>query len=438
VAKVTADLVIRGGRVISPHGGIQADVVVDAGAIVALTHPGAGGRARRSIDATGLAVFPGAVDAHVHFDAPGRDEWEGWPTGSLAAAAGGVTTVIDMPIDSDPPTIDVESVWAKRDIAGGSSLVDFALWGGLVPQNVSALEGLLRSGVVGLKAFMCDSGWPSFPRCDGEVLFTGMRAAAAAGLPVAVHCEDPAYFGADEADRPEAAEVAAVEAAGLTAAAAGARLHVVHCSSARAAAVARQWTTVTVETCPHYLMLTDSDVHRIGPEAICYPPIRNSENRALLWEAVRKGMIDSVASDHSPCPASYKQGHAPFAGISGVQTTLSLLLTSHALSPSEVSRLRTAAARLFGLARKGELAPGYDADLVLVDLDGVWTANAETLRDRQRRSPFGGAVLEGVVEATLVRGNVVYEAGQQTSDPIGIFCTPGSGPAMNRQNKERT
>jgi allantoinase len=421
---MTADLVIRGGRVIQPRGDVQADVVVDAGAIVAITRPGAGGRGRRSIDATGLAVFPGAVDAHVHFDAPGRDEWEGWPTGSLAAAAGGVTTVIDMPIDSDPPTIDVDAVRAKRDVAGDSSLVDFALWGGLVPQNVSALEDLLQSGVVGLKAFMCDSGWPSFPRCDGDVLVRGMRAAAGAGLPVAVHCEEPLYFGAEEGDRPETAEIAAVEAAATAAATARARLHVVHCSSAHAAATAKRWPSVTVETCPHYLMLTDLDVTRLGPEAVCYPPVRDGENRARLWDAVRNGVIDSVASDHSPCPASYKDGPAPFAGISGVQTTLSLLLTSHALTLPEVSRLRTAAARLFGLARKGGLAPGYDADLALVDLEGTWTANAETLRDRQRRSPFCGQVLQGVVEATLVRGNVVYEAGQQASDPIGAFCTP--------------
>jgi allantoinase len=421
---VTADLVIRGGQVIHPQGAVAADVIVEAGRIVAVTEPGTGAQARRSIDATGLVVFPGAIDAHVHFDAPGRDEWEGWQTGSLAAAAGGVTAVIDMPIDSDPPTIDAASVQAKREVATASSLVDFALWGGLVPQNVAALDELLQSGIVGLKAFMCDSGWPAFPLCDVEVLSKGMRAAARAGLPVAVHCEDPTYFGEDEGDRPEVAEVAAVEAAGATAAARGARLHVVHCSSARAAARAKQWPTVTVETCPHYLMLADTDVPQIGPEAICYPPIRDVDNRARLWDAVRDGTIDSVASDHSPCPRSYKEGRLPFGGISGVQTTLSLLLSSTALSLPEVSRLRTAAARLFGLPRKGEVAPGYDADLALVDLDATWTVNAATLRDRQRRSPFCGEVLRGVVEATLVRGHVVYEAGRQTSDPIGRFVPP--------------
>ena len=170
---MAADLVIRGGMVIDAEGGRAADVVIDAGSISALTDPGAGGPSRRLIDATGLAVFPGAIDAHVHFDAPGRDEWEGWETGSLAAVAGGVTTVIDMPIDSDPPTIDVPAVRAKCAAAQASSLVDFALWGGLVPQNRASLEELLRSGVVGLKAFMCDSGWADFPPCDVDVLSVG-------------------------------------------------------------------------------------------------------------------------------------------------------------------------------------------------------------------------------------------------------------------------
>jgi allantoinase len=422
---VTADLVISGGRVVGPQGDGPVDVVIEAGTIVAVTEPGGAGPAQRSIDATGLTVFPGAIDAHVHFDAPGRDEWEGWETGSLAAAAGGVTTVIDMPIDSDPPTIDAASVRAKREVAATSSLVDFALWGGLVPNNLRALDDLLRAGVVGLKAFMCDSGWPAFPACDVDVLAQGMKVAARAGLPVAVHCEDPALFGVREGDRPEAAEVAAVVVAAKTAAAAAARLHVVHCSSAQAAARAKEWPGVTVETCPHYVALADADVARIGPEALCYPPIRDGENRLRLAEMLRNGLIDSVASDHSPCPHTRKEGPAPFAGIAGVQTTLSVLLSGDLLGLAELSRLRTAAARLFDLPRKGAVAPGYDADLALVDLEATWTVQASTLRDRQRRSPFCGEVLRGVVETTLVRGHVVYQGGRRMSEPIGRFRRPG-------------
>jgi allantoinase len=432
---VVADLVIQGGLVIEADGARVADVVVDAGSVRALTEPGEGGSGRRLIDATGLAVFPGAIDAHVHFDAPGRDEWEGWETGSLAAAAGGVTTVIDMPIDSDPPTVDVSSVRAKSAAARAGSLVDFALWGGLVPQNRASLEELLHSGIVGLKAFMCDSGWQAFPPCDADVLSEGMEVAARAGLPVAVHCEDPSHLGPAEEDRPETAELSAVTAACTIAAAHRARLHVVHCSSAEAAARAKQWAGVTVETCPHYLLLTDADVARIGPDARCCPPVRNEENRVHLWSALRNGLIDSIASDHSPCPPSYKERHPPFAGISGVQTSLSLLLTSDALALPELSRLRTEAARLFGLARKGALAPGYDADLALVDLDAMWTVNEGTLHDRHGRSPFRGAVLRGVVQATLVRGNVVYEAGQRASDPFGQFLHPEGTRRRERQNE---
>lgn len=433
--KVAADLVVRGGLVIGADGASMADIVIDAGAVRALTGPGEGGSSRQLIDATGLAVFPGAIDAHVHFDAPGRDEWEGWETGSLAAVAGGVTTVVDMPIDSDPPTIDVSSVRAKCAAARAASLVDFALWGGLVPQNRASLEELLGSGIVGLKAFMCDSGWRAFPPCDVEVLSQGMEVAARAGLPVAVHCEDPSYFGPAGEDRPEKSELSAVTAACTTAAAHGTRLHVVHCSSAEAAVRAKKWPRVTVETCPHYLVLTDADVVRIGPDARCCPPVRDEGNRVRLWSALQNGIIDSVASDHSPCPPSYKERHPPFAGISGVQTTLSLLLTSDALALPELSRLRTAAARFLGLTRKGALAPGFDADLALVDLDATWTVNGGSLHDRHRRSPFRGAVLRGVVRATLVRGNVVYEAGQRASDPFGQFLRPEVAGARERQKE---
>jgi allantoinase len=423
---VTADLVVRGGLVPRAGSSAPADVVVVDGVIAAVTTAGAGGRSRRTIDATGLVVLAGAVDAHVHFDEPGRTEWEGWATGSLAAAAGGVTTVVDMPIDSHPPTIDAGSVRAKAESARASSLVDFALWGGLVPGNVDILDPLLSSGVVGLKAFMCDSGWAEFPACPPDVLARGMRAAARADVPVAVHCEDPSLLGPGDRDRPLAAEVAAVARAGATAAAQGARLHVVHCSSADAVIEAKLWPRATVETCPHYLTLTGGDEAQLGPDAVCSPPLRDEDARLRLWQAVHSGLVDTIASDHSPGPPAHQEGRAPFPGISGVQTTLSLLLTSAELSLRELSRLRTSAARLLGLHRKGVLAPGYDADLVLVDLDSTWVVGGDTLRTRQARSPFMGRTLRGVVVSTLVRGNVVFESGRPMSDPQGAFLRPAA------------
>jgi allantoinase len=418
---VTSDLVIRGGFLVGPDGVVPSDVVVEQGRIAAVTAPGAGGSARRIISADGLHVFPGAIDAHVHFDAPGRDHWEGWATGSLAAAAGGVTTVVDMPIDSDPPTIDAESVALKRDAAMGTSLIDFALWGGLVPQNMHALEPLLSAGVVGLKAFTCDSGWPEFPAANVDVLSAGMEAAARAGVPVAVHCEDADWFGPEPWDRPIAAEVQAVKAAAASAARHGAHLHVVHCSSAAAVLEAKRWLNTTVETCPHYLTLSAVEASQIGPDALCHPPLRDAENLEHLWQLLEQGAIDTIASDHSPCPPQLKEGPTPFAGISGVETALSVLLTTSRLPVGRLSQLRTAAAALCGLHRKGAIAEGYDADLALVDLQSTWQVSSETLHDRHRRSPFLGRELVGVVQATLVRGVIVYQSGGPASEPTGSW-----------------
>lgn len=418
---MTADLVVRAGRV----GGVPRDVVVDRGVIVAVTEAGQGGPARRSIEADGLDVLPGAVDAHVHFDAPGRHDWEGWATGSLAAAAGGVTTVVDMPIDSHPPTLTADAVRDKRAAATGTSLVDFAVWGGLVPRNAGALNPLLDAGVVGLKAFLCDSGWPEFPACTPEALDRGMRTAAAADVPVAVHCEDPDLFRQGGRDHPVASEVAAVATAGAAAARHGARLHVVHCSSSAAVEESMRWPGTTVETCPHYLALDDQAVARIGTDAHCCPPVRGESTRLEMLRAALDGSIDTIASDHSPCPPEEKEGDAPFAGVAGVQTTLSILLALD--FPLRVlDRLRTAAAALCGLAGKGTLAVGGDADVALVDLAATWTVGPDTLRTRHRRSPFTGRVLPGVVRATLVRGEVVYEDGAPAGEPRGRFLAPGA------------
>ncbi|HEX4163680.1 MAG TPA: allantoinase AllB [Acidimicrobiales bacterium] len=418
---MTADLVVRGGAL----DGSACDIVVEAGTIAAVTSAGAGGRGARTIEADGLTVLPGAIDAHVHFDAPGRDEWEGWASGSLAAAAGGVTTVVDMPIDSHPPTIDAAAVRAKQAAAAAASIVDFAFWGGLVPYNATSLDALLGSGVVGLKAFLCESGWPEFPPCGPDELALGMRAAAAAGLPVAVHCEDPAHFSPDQRDRPVASEVAAVALAGSLASTEGAALHVVHCSSADAVTEARRWPATTVETCPHYLALNDADAARIGPDAMCCPPLRDEENRRRLHALAASGAIHSVASDHSPCPPEEKEGSTPFAGVSGVETSLSILLSLGTLSVADIVRLRTAAAALCQLRGKGAVAPGYDADLALVDLDARWVVGPDTLHSRHRRSPFVGSTLPGVVATTIVRGTVVYEAGAAAADPQGRFLVPG-------------
>ncbi len=427
------DLVVVGGTVVGQTAPGPADIVVRAGRVVALLPPGTAGRHGTVVDAAGLVVLPGGVDAHVHFDEPGRATFEGWATGSAAAAAGGVTTVVDMPIDSDPPTLDPAAVADKVAAASAASLVDFALWGGLVPGNVGALDLLLRAGVVGLKAFLCDSGWDRFPPVGGEALAAGLAAAARHGRVVAVHCEDPALLRPGPptpANRPVAAEVAAVRSACAAAAAAGARLHVVHCSAPEAVAEARRWPGVSVETCPHYLHLTDADADRLGPVAWCAPPLRDAARRDRLWAQLRRGDIDTVASDHSPCPPSLKQGPRPFAGIAGVQTTLSLLLAGPPdggppLDLARVAAVRGAAARLLGLRHKGILAAGADADLVLVDPDASWVVGPSTLRQRHPASPFAGRRLTGEVVATYLRGRCIYDrATGPTGLPAGRLVRP--------------
>jgi allantoinase len=345
-----------------------------------------------------------------------------------------------MPIDSDPPTTDADAVVAKRGEAERASLVDFALWGGLVPENAYALGPLLDSGVVGLKAFLCDSGWPEFPACDADALARGMAAAGRAGLPVAVHCEEPSLFGGGGSERPVASEVAAVSLAGASAVAHGARLHVVHCSSPDAVLEAKRWAGTTVETCPHYLALNEDDVRQIGSDAMCCPPVRREVDRLHMVALAADGTIDSVASDHSPCPPALKEGPTPFAGVSGVETALSVLLTLVSrglLSLRDIVRLRGAAAALCRLAHKGAVAPGYDADLALVDLGAHWAVTPETLHSRHRRSPFLGHTLPGVVVTTIVSGVVVYEAGGQAAEPSGRFLTPG-GTRVQAREKERS
>lgn len=442
------DLVVRGGTLILPTGPARADLAVQDG-VIARIAPEIAGPAREELDATGLYVFPGAVDVHVHFNEPGRAHWEGFATGSRALAAGGGTTCADMPLNSLPPVLDRRAFELKRRAAEAASVVDFALWGGLVPGNLDALPELADAGAVGFKAFMCDSGVPEFPAVDDLTLWEGMQVARALGLPVAVHAESDGLVRglaarlraagrrdvrAYLASRPVLAEVEAVQRALLLAEETGASLHVVHVSSGRAvAAIAearRRGVDVTLETCPHYLLFTEEDVERIGAALKCAPPVRGAADRDALWQALREGTIDLVASDHSPAPPELKETgdfFSAWGGVAGVQFTLIALLSegpARGLDPAAVARLvAEQPARRFRLPGKGALREGYDADLALVELT-PWTPSARDLHQRHAVSPYLGLTFAARVRRTLVRGRTVFADGVACAGAGGRLVRP--------------
>jgi allantoinase len=435
------DLVIRGGEVILPTGRAAADIAVTAGVITAIgTDIEA---AAETIDARGLVVLPGLVDAHVHFNEPGRADWEGWDAGTRGAAAGGVTTVLEMPLNAHPPTISAAHFDAKQAVASQKALVDFGLWGGLVNDNLAELAGLAARGVVGFKAFMSESGVDDFRRVTDGVLAAGLKAAARLGVVVGVHAESHEMVerlsseirGRREIDRlawcrarPPAAEVEAIRrlVSCVRGAGPGARAHVVHVSGADGLAEvqgAREWgLSVTAETCPHYLEFDEQDFERVGPALKCAPPIRDAASRERLWTALLAGEVDLVASDHSPCPAADKKKGEhdvwqAWGGVAGIQATLPVLLTGgvHArgLSLERVADLiATAPARLFGLyPRKGAIVVNADADFALVDPRRTWTFGPEHLQTRSGISPYLGRTFKGAAVRTIVRGRTVFADG---------------------------
>jgi allantoinase len=411
-------VIIRGGVVVSCKGRRRADVSIEDGRTVSVGEVDGSGPV---IDASGLLVMPGMVDGHVHVDEPGRTDWEGFETGSAAAAAGGVTTMVDMPIDCDPPTTSRSAVEAKAAAVEAHSRIDVAMWGGLVESSLSQLDELLDAGVAGFKAFACPSGWDEFPPVSGSTLAAGLRVAARAGVPVAVHCE------LEELGHTIDSEVQAIRWAAGMAREVDARLHVVHVSAAQAADEARRWPGVTIETCPHYLVLDEGDETRLGPIAHCSPPVRSRSNREALWERVRSGGIDSVASDHSPCPPSRRP---TWAGIDGIGMSLPLLLSAPNLPLDRLVRLTTAAARILRLPGKGAIVPGFDADIVLVDPSATWTVSPSTIRTRHGVSPYIGRGITGQVVMTLVRGRVVYDADGDGASTGGRVVRPA--PANSR------
>src|SRR5579884_142654 len=445
------DLLVRNGTIVTTAGESRADLAIADGRIVAIA-PDLSGTSKEEINAEGLHVFPGVVDAHVHFNEPGRTNWEGFATGTAALAAGGTTSYIEMPLNSSPPTVDARGFDLKLQAAQTQSLVDFALWGGLVPGNLEHLDELAERGVVGFKAFMSNSGIVDFPMADDLTLYEGMARVAKLGKIVIVHAENDqitSYLARRAIEqgrtgirdyltsRPVIAELEAIERAILFASETGCPLHIVHVSSGRGVSLVveaqARGVNVSCETCPHYLVLTEEDVERLGGVAKCSPPIRSQAEQDALWQQIFAGNLPMVVSDHSPAPANMKTDKNFFkvwGGISGCQSVLQLLLTEgyerrHLPLAKIVALTSENIARRFGLfPTKGHLAPGADADMTLVDLQGRQRLEAGDLYYRHQHSPYVGMELRGRIVRTLVRGRTIFREGKIVSPPTGQLVRP--------------
>jgi len=449
------DLYIKNALIVTESETFIGGLIIQNGKITQIIRGDAGLQAEQVLDCGGNVLFPGLVDDHVHFNEPGREDWEGYQSGSMAAAAGGITTFLEMPLNATPPTINREQLDIKRQVVKSESVVDYGNWGGLVDDNLADLPALNEGGVVGFKAFMSSSG-VDFERVNDDILYAGLKLAGELGNLVGTHAENEyvtSYLGkmlqdADRTDRaswyesrPPSAELEAIRRACFWAGAANGNLHIVHITipdGIRAVVEARsQGINVTSETCPHYLVFDQDDYEEIGPAAKCAPPIRSRQTVEELWDLVLEGKVDTIASDHSPClwedkvPGMLNIWKA-WGGISGIQTMLPAILTEgvhkRGMPLTDIARMMSAnPARIFGLyPQKGTLQPGSDADFTVVDLDAAWTLSAEKLFYKNKHSAYIGHKFKGKVVQTFVRGNPVFQNGK-------IVASPGYGNALLRQ-----
>ena len=431
-----SSLVVRSERVVLPGGTRPASIHIKDGRIARVgAHDGAA-TGVREMDAGDLMVLPGLVDTHVHINDPGRSAWEGFDHATRAAAAGGVTTLVDMPLNSMPPTTTVQGFNAKQRAGNGRCHVDVAFWGGIVPGNADDLELLARAGVLGFKCFLSPSGVDEFQNVTEHDLRAALPILASLGRPLLAHAElpslllepdgDPHTYAAWLRTRPPAAEHGAIELLGMLSREYGVRVHVVHLASGGALPLLRglrhDGLSITVETCPHYLTFAAEDIPDGGTLWKCAPPIRERSHREALWRALASGDIDLIASDHSPAPPSLKRVEdgdflAAWGGIASLQVGLPAVWTEaskRGLSIDHVAGwMSSAPARLAGLdGWKGCIAEGCDADLVVFDPDAEWTVDPAQLHHRHALTPYAGMTLKGVVRTTLLRGETIFKDGK--------------------------
>ncbi|MCA1630517.1 MAG: allantoinase AllB [Acidobacteria bacterium] len=452
------DLVIRGRRVVLPGGTRAASVHVREGRVVAVVDYDEAPRGCRVFEAVDdSVVMPGLVDTHVHVNEPGRTEWEGFETATRAAAAGGTTTVVEMPLNSIPATTSLDAFRAKLAAAEGKCAVDVAFWGGVVPGNAAELKPMTEAGVVGFKCFLVDSGVAEFRCVSEEDLRAALPELARLDAVLIAHAElsapieeaarspaarnDPRAYATFLATRPRAAEDAAVELLIRLSRETGARVHVVHHSSADALPALREaragGVRITAETCPHYLAFASEEIADGATEFKCCPPIRERENRERLWAALGENLIEMIVSDHSPCPPGMKRREegdflAAWGGISSLQLRLPVVWTEARRRGFPVERLSewlaAAPARLAGLQDyKGAIRVGADADFVVWNPDEKFRVEPSALQHRHKLTPYTGRELSGVVEATFLRGEKIYERGEFAGEPKGKFLLRGGG-----------
>lgn len=438
--------VIRGPKVMTAAGLRAAAIHVAGGRIAAVGAYQDVPAGADVAEAGDLVVFPGLVDTHVHINEPGRSDWEGFASATRAAAAGGVTTLLDMPLNNIPATTTVAALERKRETALGQCAVDVGFLGGVVPGNRDHLAPLLDAGVFGFKCFWAPSGIAEFVHLEWPETILALKALRALerpgdpGIPLMVHAEtadglrpaegDPQRYATWLATRPARVEVSAVAALTAMARSTGARIHVVHVSAAesvRLLAVARtRGARISGETCPHYLGFAAEDIPDGATAFKCAPPIREAAHREALWRGLTDGHLGMVVSDHSPAPPALKQGDflAAWGGIASLQLRLPAVWTgarARGLSLEPLAEwLCAAPARLVGLGgRKGSIEPGADCDLVLWDPDAEFSVDPVKLRHRHPLTPWAGRRLAGVVEATYLRGDLVYRRGAADGPPHG-------------------
>ncbi|MGB2621150.1 MAG: allantoinase AllB [Candidatus Acidiferrum sp.] len=440
-------------RVVTPTGVCPAALLVEAGRIRDVVPPHQVPPHADAQDFGDLVLLPGLVDSHVHINDPGRSDWEGFETATRAAAAGGYTLLVDMPLNCLPATTSVSALDAKRSAARACCRVDWRAWGGVVADNQLDIEPLASAGVPGFKCFLVHPGIDGFTMVTEPQLRAALPHVARTGLPLLVHAELPAPIDSATArlsaadwslyetylqSRPEEAELSAIRLLLSLCREFHFRLHIVHLSAAQALPELRAarlaGLPVTVETCPHYLHLTSEKIPRGATLFKCAPPIRSRENREQLWQALRDGTIDLIVTDHSPCPPQMKKladgnFQTAWGGIASLSVALPVIYTEafqRGFSLNDIARwMAEAPAKLVGCAkRKGRLAPEYDADFVVFDPEREFTVTENRLHYRHPLSPYLGETLKGVVKATYLRGNPIFCDGNFPGDRIGEEFRP--------------